>query len=61
MDYETNKDVAAALKRTEEIIQSKNIKTTWIKWSQEVKENPEAKLKGIDDYLAYKVKKIIPV
>lgn len=61
MDYLTNVSVQEALKQTISIIKENDVKvTSAMKWNTSAKETDEP-LKGIDDYLAYVLKGIIPV
>lgn len=62
MDYQTNPNVADAMKTVEQIIREEGFEYLFKAW--ETKINVEGKmyslLKGLDDYLAYVTKGIIP-
>lgn len=67
MDAETNEGVNVATKKVQELIENTGLICENTEWDVTVEENPDAKLKGLDDFLAYvklgiipKVKKITP-
>lgn len=62
MDYKTNPNVQAALKKTEELIKSIGLRCKPLDWETKVDINGEEidLLKGIDDYLAFCEKGIVP-
>lgn len=61
MDYLTNPNVKEALNKLTSILKETGVKiTTCMKWDTNIPDHPDKKLKGIDDYLAFKLKGIIP-
>lgn len=63
MDYLTNPNVADAMKKVEELLDRLNLnKFNMMNWESEISEDGENfTLKGLDDYLAYQLKKIKPI
>ncbi len=61
MDYLTNPNVQNGMRKARKIIEELGLGYTSImSWDTNVPGNPEVKLKGIDDMLAYNVKGIVP-
>lgn len=62
MDYKTNPNVQAALKKAKEIISSLGLQIKELDWETELTVNGNTVyLKGIDDYLAFHKAGVVPV
>jgi len=59
MDYKTNESVFASVEKTKKIIKEAGMELAVLEWDSDL-DGKECCLKGLDDYLAYKVKGIIP-
>jgi len=62
MDYKTNPNVANAMKKTKTLIEESGLEYQFCEWETKVNVAGEYKevLKGLDDYLAYIYKGIVP-
>lgn len=60
MDYKTNVHVQSALERTKETIENAGMIFQTCEWDTRIESHPEVYLKGLDDYLAYAMRQIVP-
>lgn len=61
MDYKTNQDVQLSLEKTKKLIECKGIEVIQRDWETDIEINGvKYNLKGLDDYMAFRLKGILP-